>query len=89
MKRLALALGILTVSFWVAPPAFADFAVIHFNSGYCRIWTDTAAGPQDGQFVVFRLHHHFFDRFLTREEADAALHWAVERQVCRTGLIAS
>jgi hypothetical protein len=52
MKRLAFALGILTVSFCVAPPALADFAVIHFNSGYCRIWTDTAFGPQDGQFVV-------------------------------------
>jgi hypothetical protein len=89
MKRLALALGILTLSIWVAPPVLADFAVVHFNSGYCRVWTDTASGPQDGQFVVFRLHHHFFDRFLTRDEADGALHWAVERQVCRTGLIAS
>jgi hypothetical protein len=35
--------------------------------------------------VVFRIHHHFFDRFRTREQADAALHWAVQRQVCRTG----
>ena len=88
MKRLALGLGILTGSLWVAPAALADFAVVHFNSSYCRIWTDTAAGPQDGQFVVFRIHHHFFDRFPTREQADAALHWAVQRQVCRTGLIA-
>jgi hypothetical protein len=82
--KLAFALGILTVSLCVAPPALADFAVIHFNSGYCRIWTDTAAGPQDGQFVLFRLHHQQFDRFHTREQADAALHWAVQRQVCRT-----
>jgi hypothetical protein len=57
MKRLAFALGILTVSFCVAPPALADFAVVRFNSGFCRIWTDTAFGPQDGQFVVFRMHH--------------------------------
>ena len=77
MKRLALALGILTVSFWLAPSALADFAVIHFNSGYCRIWTDTAFGPQNGQFVIFRLHHHQFDRFHTREPAEQALHWAV------------
>ena len=53
MKRLPFALGILTVSFCVAPPALADFAVVRFNSGFCRIWTDTAFGPQDGQFVVF------------------------------------
>jgi hypothetical protein len=84
MKRLAFALGLLTVSFCVAPPALADFAVIHFNSGYCRIWTDTAFGPQDGQFVVFRLHHHHFDRFHTRAPAERALHWAVSRHVCRT-----
>ena len=83
MKPLAFALGVLTLSLYVAPPAFADFAVIRFNSGYCRIWTDTAFGPQDGQFVVFRLHHHQFDRFHTREPAERALHWAVSRHVCR------
>lgn len=84
MKRLACALGVLTLSFCVAPPALADFAVIHFNSGFCRIWTDPASGPQDGQFVIFRVHHHQFDRFHTRPPAEAALHWAVARHVCRT-----
>ena len=84
MKRLAFALGILTVSFCVAPPALADFAVVRFNSGFCRIWTDTAFGPQDGQFVVFRMHHRQFDRFHAREPAERALHWAVSRHVCRT-----
>ena len=84
MKRLAFALGILTVSLCVAPPALADFAVIHFNSGYCRIWTDTAFGPQDGQFVVFRLHHYQFDRFPIRDPAERGLQWAVSRHVCRT-----
>jgi hypothetical protein len=83
VKQLAFAIGLVTVSFYVAAPALADFAVIQFRSGYCRIWTDTAAGPQDGQFVLFRVHHHQFDRFHTREQADAALHWAVQRQVCR------
>jgi hypothetical protein len=34
--------------------------------------------------VVFRLHHHQFDRFHTRELAERALHWAVSRHVCRT-----
>ena len=84
MQRLAFALGILTVSFCVAPAALADFAVIRFNSGFCRIWSDTASGPQDGQFVVFRVHHHQFDRFHTRGPAERSLHWAVSRHVCRT-----
>jgi hypothetical protein len=83
MKRLAFAIGLAIVSFCVAPPALADYAVIQFRSGYCRIWTDTAFGPRDGRFVLFRLHHQQFDRFHTREQADAALHWAVQRQVCR------
>ena len=65
MTRLIFALGLLTVGLCVAPPARADFAVVRFNS----IWTDTAGGPQDGQFVVFRVHHHQFDRFHTREPA--------------------
>ena len=84
MKRLAFALGLLTVSVCATSSALADFAVIHFNSGYCRIWTDTAFGPQDGQFVIFRIHHRQFDRFHTRGPAEAALHWAVSRHVCRT-----
>ena len=83
MTRLACALGILTLSFGVASPALADFAVIHFNSGFCRIWTDTAFGPQDGQFVIFRVHHQQFDRFHTRPPAERALNWAVSRHVCR------
>jgi hypothetical protein len=33
--------------------------------------------------VLFRIHRQQFDRFHTREQADAALHWAVQRQVCR------
>ena len=82
MKPLAFAIGLLTVSLCAATPALADFAVIQFLSGYCRVWTDTAAGPQDGQFVVFREYDRWFDRFHTWEQADAALHWAVEGEVC-------
>jgi hypothetical protein len=75
MQRLAFALGLFTVGLCVATSARADFAVIRFNSGYCRIWIDTAAGPQDGQFVVFRVHHH--------QPAVRPLQWAVSRHVCR------
>jgi len=43
--RLAFAVGLLVLGFVAATPARADFAVITFNSGYCRVWTDTAFGP--------------------------------------------
>jgi hypothetical protein len=62
MKRLAFAIGLLALGFSATIPARADFGVVRFNSGYCRVWTDTAAGPQDGQYLWFRHHwgwyHH-------------------------------
>ena len=83
MKRLAFAVGLLTVvSLGIPAPALADYAVIQFFSGYCRVWTNTADGPQDGQFVVFQGPYGWINRFHTWEQADAALHWAVDRQVC-------
>ena len=68
MKRLAFAIGLLVLGLGAASPASADFAVIKFNSGYCRIWTDTAYGPQDGRYLWFRHHwrwhhHHWHYRF--------------------------
>ena len=41
--RLAFALGLFMLAFVSAIPARADFAVIEFNSGYCRVWT--GSGP--------------------------------------------
>jgi hypothetical protein len=43
MKRLALAIALMALGFSAASPARADFAVVRFDSGYCRVWTDTAA----------------------------------------------
>jgi hypothetical protein len=51
--RLAFAVGLLVLGFVSATPARADFAVIAFNSGYCRVWTDTAFGPHDGRYLWF------------------------------------
>ncbi len=45
MKRLAFAVGVLALSFAAAAPARADFAVVKFELGYCRIWWDTSAKP--------------------------------------------
>jgi len=80
MKRLALAIGFVVLGFSAASPARADFAVVEFNSGYCRVWTDTAAGPQDGHYLWFRHHwgwHHWHYRFHTWAGANRALHRAV------------
>ena len=41
MKRLAFAVGVLALGFAAATPARADFAVVKFELGFCRIWWDT------------------------------------------------
>jgi len=45
MKRLAFAVGVLGLSFAASVPARADFAVVKFELGYCRIWWDSSAKP--------------------------------------------
>jgi hypothetical protein len=80
MKRLALAIALMALGFSAASPARADFAVVRFDSGYCRVWTDTAAGPQDGHYLWFPHHwgwHHWHYRFHTSAGADMAMHRAV------------
>ncbi len=85
MKRLVFAIGVLALGFAAATPARADFAVVEFKSGYCRVWADTPAGPQDGKYLWFRKHHHphhWHYRFHTMAGADHAMHKAVWRHRC-------
>jgi hypothetical protein len=52
MKRLAFAVGVLALTFSAAIPARADFAVVKFEWGYCRIWWATAAKPWGSSYAV-------------------------------------
>lgn len=45
MKSLVFGIGIFAVGFVAATPACADYAVVRFADGYCRIWRDSAATP--------------------------------------------
>jgi len=45
MKRLAFAAGVLALGFAASSPARADYAVVKFENGYCRIWWDSGATP--------------------------------------------
>lgn len=40
MKRLAFVAGVLALSFAASIPARADFSVVRFELGFCRIWWD-------------------------------------------------
>jgi hypothetical protein len=44
MKRLAFAVGISTIGFLVTP-AHADYALVRFEDGWCRIWWDSTGTP--------------------------------------------
>ena len=45
MKRLAFAIGLLAIGFAAATPARADYALVRFEDGWCRIWWDSAGTP--------------------------------------------
>jgi hypothetical protein len=45
MKRLAFAVGLLAIGFAAATPARADYALVRFDDGWCRIWWDSAGTP--------------------------------------------
>lgn len=45
MKRLAFAIGLLALGFAASTPARADFAVVKFELGFCRIWWNDAGTP--------------------------------------------
>ena len=45
MKQLAFGFVLLTLNVTAATQAHADFAVVRFGSGYCRIWIPPSAPP--------------------------------------------
>ena len=45
MKRLTFAAGLLAAGLVASSAALADYAVIHFDDGYCKIWWDSADIP--------------------------------------------
>ncbi len=45
MKRFAFAVGIVTLGFAATTPARADYALVRWDSGYCRIWWEAGATP--------------------------------------------
>jgi len=85
LKRLALVIGVLALGFTATAPAHADFAIVKFNSGYCRIWPDTAVAPPDGTFIWWVWGYHRYYRLPTLAVAEQKLHTAVARHLCSHG----
>jgi len=83
MKKLAFALGLLVVGLSAATPASADFAVVQWKSGYCRVFGDSQFGPQDGKYHWYRHRHHVHYRFATWAAAEKAMHGSVAHHRCQ------
>lgn len=83
MKSLVAAIGVVALGFAASTAARADFAVVKFKSGYCRVWTDVKAGPQDGAYLLWRNHHRVHAGLRTQESADKHMHWAVAHKRCQ------
>ena len=45
MKRLVFAASVLALGFSASSAARADYAVVMFKDGYCRVWAHSAATP--------------------------------------------
>jgi hypothetical protein len=88
MKGWVFAIGLLAVGFVASTPARADFAVVKFNDGACRVWVDTSYHPWDGRFLWFRHWHHWrhWHRWsfhtATWERSEHRLHRAVAHGRC-------
>jgi hypothetical protein len=83
MKRLAFAVGLLVFGLGAAIPARADYGVVRFQSGFCRVWPDTAMVPFGGQFLAFHRGHHWWQyRFPSLAGANLALQVASAHHRC-------
>ena len=82
MKKLLFAISVLVLGFTAVAPAHADYAIVVFNSRYCRIWTDTSVAPPDGTFIWWVWGYHHYYSLPTLAVAEHKLYTAVARQLC-------
>jgi hypothetical protein len=82
MKRLMFAVGVLALGLVATAPAHADYAIVKFKSGYCRIYDNTAWAPPDGTFVWFVWGYHRYYRLPTMPIAQHKLGLVVARHLC-------
>lgn len=77
MKRLAAAIGLLGVALTASTPARADFAVVRFADGDCRIWWGSADTPWGDLWTKITIGLPDYDA------AHSALDGAIAQRVCR------
>jgi hypothetical protein len=69
MKHLAFAVGVLALGFAAATPARADFAVVKFELGFCRIWWATSAKPWGSNYTIVATAPDFASAWAAQSDA--------------------
>jgi hypothetical protein len=82
MKRLIFAVAALALGLVATAPAHADYAIVKFKSGYCRIYDNTAWAPPDGTFVWFVWGYNRYYRLPTLPIAQQKLGLVTARHLC-------
>ena len=76
MKRLAFAIGVLALGFAASTPARADYALVKFESGYCRIWWDSAGNPFGVGWIKVAVGLPDYEAAVLAEDWDAVSAWS-------------
>jgi hypothetical protein len=77
MKTLVFVAALLGVGLAASTPARADFALVQFGDGYCRIWWDSADTPWGSSWTKIAVGLPDY------AAARAALDNATAQSVCR------
>ena len=77
MNKLVFAIGLLFAGLAVSTPARADFAIVQFGDGFCRIWWDSAGNPWGPRWTKIAIGLPDYGA------AQAALDSAIAQNLCR------
>ena len=76
MKRFTLAAGVVALGLAATTPAWADFALVRWDDGYCRIWWEASATPWGAGWAKIATAPDY-------STASAALNQAEQAGTCR------
>jgi hypothetical protein len=77
MKRLAFAIGMLALGVSASTAARADYAVVMFKDGYCRVWEHSAATPTRPGWKYHWVGLHSWDFAMSKK------HYAIRHGWCK------